>query len=150
MKTKIHKQQGWAAVEVIIATPVLLFFLVLALELGNMLIHYNVISKSVQNGVRYAVSEVYGTQGGGLAPTSEIQNVVVYGKNNSGTALLSDLSTANVTVCPPHDTDTCPLYDDDYVRVSVDYTYTPHFIGIPFSTQSLSIPLKVSSVMRVL
>ncbi len=40
-------------------------------------IHYNVISKSVQNGARYAVSEVYGTVGGTIAPTSEIQNVVV-------------------------------------------------------------------------
>jgi Flp pilus assembly protein TadG len=142
MKENLKRQQGWAAVEVIIATPVLLFFLVLTLELGNILIHYNVISKSVQNGARYAVSEVYGTQTGTLAPTSEIQNVVVYGKNSTGTALLSNLSTANVTVTPPS--------TDDYVRVSVDYSYVPHFIGIPFSSEGFSIPLKVSSVMRVL
>lgn len=142
MKANMKSQKGWAAVEVIIATPVLLFFLVLVLELGNLLIHYNVISKSVQNGARYAVSEVYGTQSGTLAPTSEIQNVVVYGQNTSGNALLSNLSTSDVTVIPPS--------TDSYVRISVNYSYVPHFIGIPFSSQGFSIPLQVSSVMRVL
>ncbi|MFA0349756.1 TadE/TadG family type IV pilus assembly protein, partial [Vibrio sp. 10N.222.55.C6] len=101
MKQSNQFQQGFAAVEMVIATPVLLFFLVLVLELGNILVHYNVISKSVQNGARYAVSEVYGTIGGTIAPTSEIQNVVVYGQNSVGTAVLSSLTTSDVTVTPP-------------------------------------------------
>lgn len=142
MNNSIRTQKGFSAVEMIIATPVLLFFLVLVLEFGNLFLHYNVISKSVQNGARYAVSEVYGTRGGSLAPTSEIQNVVVYGKNSAGTAILPDLAIADVTVTPPS--------SDSYVRVSVTYNYSPHFVSIPFSSASFSIPLKVSSVMRVL
>ncbi|WP_192889301.1 TadE/TadG family type IV pilus assembly protein [Vibrio bathopelagicus] len=142
MKLFNKSQSGFAAVEVVIATPVLLFFLILVLEFGNILVHYNVISKSVQNGARYAVSEVYGTIGGTIAPTSEIQNVVVYGQNTIGTAVLSSLTTSDVTVTPPS--------GDTYVRVSVTYDYIPRFLSIPFSSESLSIPLSVTSVMRVL
>ncbi|CDT40565.1 MULTISPECIES: TadE/TadG family type IV pilus assembly protein [Vibrio] len=142
MKLFNKLQGGFAAIEVVIATPVLLFFLILVLEFGNILVHYNVISKSVQNGARYAVSEVYGTIGGTIAPTSEIQNVVVYGQNSVGTAVLSSLTTADVTVTPPS--------GDSYVRVSVTYDYVPHFLSIPFSSESFSIPLSVTSVMRVL
>ncbi|CDT05803.1 TadE/TadG family type IV pilus assembly protein [Vibrio coralliirubri] len=142
MKQSNQFQQGFAAVEMVIATPVLLFFLVLVLELGNILVHYNVISKSVQNGARYAVSEVYGTIGGTIAPTSEIQNVVVYGQNSVGTAVLSSLTTSDVTVTPPS--------GDSYVRVSVTYDYVPLFLSIPFSNESFAIPLSVTSVMRVL
>ncbi|MDH5929721.1 TadE/TadG family type IV pilus assembly protein [Vibrio lentus] len=142
MKQSNQFQQGFAAVEMVIATPVLLFFLVLVLELGNILVHYNVISKSVQNGARYAVSEVYGTIGGTIAPTSEIQNVVVYGQNSVGTAVLSSLTTSDVTVTPPS--------GDSYVRVSVTYDYVPLFLSIPFSNESFAVPLSVTSVMRVL
>ncbi|MGF1823082.1 TadE/TadG family type IV pilus assembly protein [Vibrio splendidus] len=142
MKQSNQFQQGFAAVEMVIATPVLLFFLVLVLELGNILVHYNVISKSVQNGARYAVSEVYGTIGGTIAPTSEIQNVVVYGQNSAGTAVLSSLTTSDVTVTPPS--------GDSYVRVSVTYDYVPLFLSIPFSNESFAVPLSVTSVMRVL
>ncbi|MFA0426347.1 TadE/TadG family type IV pilus assembly protein [Vibrio sp. 10N.222.51.C5] len=142
MKQSNQFQQGFSAVEMVIATPVLLFFLVLVLELGNILVHYNVISKSVQNGARYAVSEVYGTIGGTIAPTSEIQNVVVYGQNSVGTAVLSSLTTSDVTVTPPS--------GDSYVRVSVTYDYVPLFLSIPFSNESFALPLSVTSVMRVL
>ncbi|MEZ9553781.1 TadE/TadG family type IV pilus assembly protein [Vibrio splendidus] len=146
MKQSNQFQQGFAAVEMVIATPVLLFFLVLVLELGNILVHYNVISKSVQNGARYAVSEVYGTIGGTIggtiAPTSEIQNVVVYGQNSAGTAVLSSLTTSDVTVTPPS--------GDSYVRVSVTYDYVPLFLSIPFSNENFAVPLSVTSVMRVL
>lgn len=142
MKFFNKSNRGFAAIEMVIATPVLLFFLILVLEFGNILIHYNVISKSVQNGARYAVSEVYGTTGGTIAPTSEIQNVVVYGQNSIGTALLSTLTTADVTISPPS--------GDSYVRVSVTYDYIPQFLSIPFSSASFSIPLSVTSVMRVL
>ncbi|MBE8567096.1 MULTISPECIES: TadE/TadG family type IV pilus assembly protein [Vibrio] len=142
MKQSNQFQQGFAAVEMVIVTPVLLFFLVLVLELGNVLVHYNVISKSVQNGARYAVSEVYGTIGGTIAPTSEIQNVVVYGQNSAGTAVLSSLTTSDVTVTPPS--------GDSYVRVSVTYDYVPLFLSIPFSNESFAVPLSVTSVMRVL
>lgn len=142
MKPSNQFQQGFAAVEMVIATPVLLFFLVLVLELGNILVHYNVISKSVQNGARYAVSEVYGTIGGTIAPTSEIQNVVVYGQNSAGTAVLSSLTTSDVTVTPPS--------GDSYLRVSVTYDYVPLFLSIPFSNESFAVPLSVTSVMRVL
>lgn len=142
MKQSNQFQQGFAAVEMVIVTPVLLFFLVLVLELGNILVHYNVISKSVQNGARYAVSEVYGTIGGTIAPTTEIQNVVVYGQNSVGTAVLSSLTTSDVTVTPPS--------GDSYVRVSVTYDYVPLFLSIPFSNESFSVPLSVTSVMRVL
>ncbi|MDN3701129.1 TadE/TadG family type IV pilus assembly protein [Vibrio artabrorum] len=142
MKRFNQKNRGFAAIEMVFATPVLLFFLILVLEFGNILIHYNVISKSVQNGARYAVSEVYGTVGGTIAPISEIQNVVVYGRNSVGTAILSTLTTADVTISPPT--------SDSYVRVSVTYDYIPQFLSIPFSSESLAIPLSVTSVMRVL
>ncbi|WP_215404270.1 TadE/TadG family type IV pilus assembly protein [Vibrio gigantis] len=141
MGIRSSKQKGLAAIEMMIAMPVLLFFLVLVLELGNILIHYNVIAKSVQNGARYAVSEVYGTKGGSVAPTAEIQNIVVYGKNTVGTAILSNLSTSDVTVNAPT--------VDSYVRVTVNYDYVPHFLSIPFSSESFSMPISVSSVMRV-
>ncbi|WP_046223372.1 TadE/TadG family type IV pilus assembly protein [Vibrio sp. ECSMB14106] len=137
-------QRGFAAVEMVLVAPVLLFFLVLVLELGNILIQYNIISKSVQNGARYAVSEVYDTKGGTIAPTLEIKNVVVYGQSSVGTAILSTLTTSDVTVEPD------PIGSGDYVQVSVTYDYVPNFLSIPFSTENFAIPLSATSVMRVL
>ena len=58
------------------------------------------------------------------------------------TAVLSTLTTADVTVTPPS--------IDSYVRVSVTYDYVPLFLSIPLSATSFSIPLSVTSVMRVL
>jgi Flp pilus assembly protein TadG len=139
-------QRGFAAVEMVLVTPVLLFFLVLVLELGNILIQHNVLSKSVQNGARYAVSEVYGTIGGKIAPISEIKNVVVYGQSSVGVAILSTLTTSDVTVDPDPDS----IGSGDYVQVSVTYDYVPNFLSIPFSTENFAIPLSATSVMRVL
>ena len=68
--------------------------------------------------------------------------MVVYGQSSVGTAVLSTLTTADVTVTPPS--------IDSYVRVSVTYDYVPLFLSIPLSATSFSIPLSVTSVMRVL
>ncbi|MGD8109764.1 TadE/TadG family type IV pilus assembly protein [Vibrio sp. TRT 21S02] len=136
-----RKEHGVAAVEFLITIPVLMVILVGITELGNALIRYNSINKLVQNGVRYATSDITGTATyDAIALPSEIKNMVVYGKPTASTGdtpLLSGLTTADVFV----------VHDAGYVTITVNHTYTPLLNIIPDSV-NFNVPLNASAVMR--
>ncbi|UUM30078.1 TadE/TadG family type IV pilus assembly protein [Vibrio japonicus] len=141
MKSMQRKEKGIASVEFTIVLPLLLLFLVAIGEFGNAFIRYNTLSKAVQNGARFAVSEVYGTaKADNIAPTSDIQNAVIYGNPNpaDGAAPILESLTVNVS------------YDavGKYVVVTAQYPYTP-IIGAMLGDLLSDITLTASAVMRV-
>lgn len=134
----IIRQQGYAAVEMILVLPVLLMFVGILSEFGYLYIQHTILTKAVQDGARWAITAKTGTASG-IADTTEIKNLVVYGKASSGTnPVLDSFTVGNVTVND----------SGDYVTVSATYPYTPLFTSIPYLTKSLNMNLNASAVMR--
>lgn len=134
------KQKGLAAVEFVIAFPLLLLLLVGVIEVGNIMLEYNNLNKGVQNGARYAVTEVYGTSSyDQIADVDEIKNIVLYGQSTTGShRILDSLAVDDISVS----------HTNGYVTVSVSYDYVPSFAVLPISNDSLAVTLNASSVMR--
>ncbi|WCP67689.1 pilus assembly protein [Vibrio tubiashii] len=139
--TSQSKQQGLAAVELIIAIPVLLFVLMAITEFGNALIRYNTLNKMVQNGIRYATTDIAGSASyDQIADISEIKNIVVYGHSSVGagsTPMVENVSTSDVAV----------THTNGYVTITVSHNYTPVMTAFQ-SDYSFAIPLNASAMMR--
>ncbi|MFG0888428.1 TadE/TadG family type IV pilus assembly protein [Vibrio sp. CJQ_6] len=139
MKRLMKKQAGLAAVEFIITVPLLLVLLGGIVEFGNAFVRYNTLSKTVQNGCRYAVTDIYGTSNSdSIAQVADIKNMVVYGnKAGTGTPLLTTLTVDDVTV----------IHADKFVVVSASYDYVPLLNILPDALLA-NIVLSSSAVMR--
>lgn len=138
-------QTGLAALEFIICLPVLLMLAVLLIDVARAFIQYTEINKALQNGVRYAVVDTYGTLDfGSIANEDKIKNMVVYGKTVVSVGdpkVIKYLDTADVIVTPPTDV-------SKEVVISASYTYVPIFNRLPFSDSSLAFTIGASSKMR--
>ncbi|GAD81002.1 MULTISPECIES: TadE/TadG family type IV pilus assembly protein [Vibrio] len=141
------KEHGLAAIEMMVILPILLLLLCAIFEVGRIFMHYTMLNKALQNGARYAVIDVYGTDRASLiADNSEIKNMVVFG-NKTGTSnnqnmesILPGLSASNISV------------DDssaNYVTVSANYAYAPIFTSVPIIGGVFSLNMNASSIMRV-
>nr|WP_319554866.1 TadE/TadG family type IV pilus assembly protein [uncultured Vibrio sp.] len=141
-----HKQIGLAALEFIICLPVLLMLAVLLIDVSRAFIQYTEINKALQNGVRYAVVDTYGTLDfSSIAEPEKIKNMVVYGKpvaTDADTKIVSYLNTADVIITPP-------TASSKEVMISASYTYVPIFSSLPFADSSLAFEIGASSKMRV-
>ncbi|RON16649.1 TadE/TadG family type IV pilus assembly protein [Pseudomonas frederiksbergensis] len=148
-------QQGLAMVEFTLVLPVLLLLLLTFGEFGRLLYQYNVLLQASRDADRFVASQAWNSTLGMVALSSTLQtqtkNVAVYGvPANTGTAVVSGLTTANVVVA---------AVGADHVRVTITYNFCPVIGGgncsgaIPgfFGSQiALSIPLVATTVMRAL
>ena len=152
---RAQAQQGVALVEFTLVLPVLLLMLLAFGEFGRMFYQYNLLLQASRDADRFVASQAWNSTLGAVSLSSTLQtqtkNVAVYGvPANTGTAVVSGLTTANVVVA---------AVGIDHVRVTITYTFCP-VIGsgnctgaIPgfFGNQiSLSIPLVATTVMRAL
>ncbi len=139
------KQTGLAALEFIICLPVLLMLAVLLVDVSRAFIQYTEINKALQNGVRYAVVDTYGTLDfGSIANEDKIKNMVVYGKaapTDSDSKVLKYIDTSDVVVTPPS-------ASSKEVMISASYIYEPIFSSLPFTDSSLAFEIGASSKMR--
>ncbi|MGR5420313.1 TadE/TadG family type IV pilus assembly protein [Vibrio sp. PNB22_4_1] len=140
-----HKQTGLAALEFIICLPVLLMLAVLLIDVSRAFIQYTEINKALQNGVRYAVVDTYGTLDfGSIADGEKIQNMVVYGKptaTGQDKKVLGYLEPSDIII-------TQPTNETKEVMLSATYTYVPIFSSLPFSDSSLAFTIGASTKMR--
>ncbi|EUB76301.1 TadE family protein [Pseudomonas sp. GM41(2012)] len=150
-----QRQQGLAMVEFTLVLPVLLLLLLAFGEFGRMLYQYNVLLQASRDADRFVASQAWNSTLGQVALSSTLltqtKNVAVYGvPANTGTAVVSGLTTGNVVVA---------AVGTDHVRVTITYTFCPVIGGgncggsIPgfFGNQiALSIPLVATTVMRAL
>ena len=144
-------QRGTAIIEFTVALPVLLLMLAATAELGRMLSQYNTLNKAVRDGARYLVANTFsGTTGivtiSGSVRTATINLVVTGNTAGNGSALLPNLTAANVTVAN---------LGNGYVSVTASYTYVP-MLGATLPTFGLmspinvAVPLNAAVVMRPL
>ncbi|USD44173.1 pilus assembly protein [Vibrio sp. SCSIO 43135] len=137
------KQQGLAAVELVIGLPALMLLLVGVVEIARIFVEMNTLNKAVRVGARYA-STVSDASGCGpiIGEEGNIKQLVVYGTLSDSTdAILSDWETTDVSV-------SCE--NNLFVTVSADYTFSPIFADtIPSTEISLAIPMNASTVMRI-
>ncbi len=144
MRSFIKNQSGIAAVEFLVALPVLLFIITAVIEFGNAFIRYSTLNKSVQNAARYAVVDIYGTAtSGSIANESDIKNMVLYGKKSfvegeTPTPILDSLSLNNISVTK----------DGNYVVISADYDYQSILNLLPIDALD-NLTVRSSTVMRV-
>ncbi|MGE7965721.1 TadE/TadG family type IV pilus assembly protein [Pseudomonas sp. NPDC089918] len=150
-----QSQQGVAMVEFTLVLPFLLLLLLTLGEFGRMLYQYNVLLQASRDADRFVASQAWNSTLGAVALSdalkAQTRNVAVYGvPANTGTAVVSGLTTANVDVV---------TVGTDHVRVTITYTFCPVIGGgscagtIPgfFGNQiALSIPLVATTVMRAL
>ena len=150
-----QRQQGLAMVEFTLVLPVLLLLLLAFGEFGRMLYQYNVLLQASRDADRFVASQAWNSTLGQVALSSTLltqtKNVAVYGvPANTGTAVVSGLTTGNVVVA---------AVGTEHVRVTITYTFCPVIGGgncggsIPgfFGNQiALSIPLVATTVMRAL
>ncbi|KJY85011.1 hypothetical protein TW81_01420 [Vibrio galatheae] len=135
------RQWGLAAVELVIAAPVLLLLMMAITEFGNALISYNTLNKMAQNGIRFATTEISGSATyDQIVDETEIKNVVVYGHKTVGensSSLVAGVTTSDVTVD----------HSNGYVTVTVAHNYTPLITSFN-SDINFSVPLNASAMMR--
>ena len=153
MRVKIawRECRGIATVEFAIVAPVLLLLMLATAELGRLAYQYNTLTKSVRDGVRFAVNEAaVGTTR--IVNITELvrtqtRNLVVSGNiNGAGAPLLPGLSTENVSVTNDA---------NGFVSVSAVYNYAPAYratlptfgLGEPIT---LNLSLTATVVMRAL
>jgi Flp pilus assembly protein TadG len=145
-------QRGLAIVELTITLPLLLLLMFTAVEFGRALMHYNTLTQSVRDSVRYLASEAILGSTGTIALNAgliaEAQNLVAYGTRgvgDSSESLLPGLSPADVTI-------TTVSADD--IRVAVAYDYQPVYLVLPGfgvgADRNMGYTFQAASSMRAL
>jgi len=145
------RQRGVAMLELVIVLPVILLIMFAVTELGSLLLRYNTLTKSVQDGVRHAAAfGLLGTAGSVYidpALDAEIRNLVVYGDAQGGTTpLLNGLTTGQIEIV---------VLQPDQIRIVATYPYTPGLgTNLPTfgfgNSVSLAVDLTASVQMRAL
>ncbi|PBJ26446.1 TadE-like protein [Pseudomonas sp. ACN8] len=150
-----QRQQGLAIVEFTLVLPVLLLLLLAFGEFGRMLYQYNLLLQASRDADRFVASQAWNATLGKVALSDTLQtqtkNVAVYGvPANTGTAVISGLTTGNVVVA---------AVGTDHVRVTIIFTFCPvigagncagSLPGFFGNSIALGIPLVATTVMRAL
>lgn len=154
------RERGTSTVELAIVMPLMLLLLFGVAEFGHAFNQYNIMTKAVRDGVRYAAEEaMFGglevidlnrLDSGGVSIRNRTRNLVVYGRPGSGgEALLPGWNTSDVTVSQ---------LGTDRVQVSATYQYTPLLgegtsipsFGLGEGPISLAFTFHATVVMRAL
>jgi Flp pilus assembly protein TadG len=130
-------------VELTIVLPVLLLLMLGVTELGRALIRYNTLTKTVQDGARFAAAyALLGTTGAvniDAQLRTEVRNLIVYGNTaGSGTPLLGGLQPSHVQVVD---------VGGDQIRVDVSYPYVP-LLGPVLPDFGLGSPTPMTFTMQ--
>jgi Flp pilus assembly protein TadG len=96
-------QGGVAAVEFVVALPVLLFMMLGVAEFGRAFLQYNILTRTAQDTARMVASEALRGQAGTVNLDATLvtaaRNVAVFGNaGGTGSALLPGLTPGNVTI----------------------------------------------------
>lgn len=147
-------QGGLAAVEFVLAAPVLLLLLFSSVEFGHYLIEYSILNDAVRDATRYVAGQALSGQSGVLLQGSDWSTLATQGQNlaaygnvaGTGTALLPSLTISQIVVTED--------VTNNNVGVTATYAYQslfgavmPNFMGGGVAT---NFTLTISNVMRAL
>ncbi|PMG94438.1 TadE/TadG family type IV pilus assembly protein [Vibrio breoganii] len=140
---KFKRIKGLAALEMMFVLPILLLLLVTVFEIGRMFVHYTSLNKALQNGVRSAVKETYGTERlSDIADTDYVKSMVVYGQDSLDGQMAPILPGFSVTDVSVESGST------DYVTVTANYDYAPIFNTMPITGNAFNVTMTASTIMR--
>jgi Flp pilus assembly protein TadG len=148
-KTGLRRARGFASVEFVIVTPLLIFLAYSIAEVGRALVQYATLANSVRNSVRFVAGEAIQGSTGVISVTNlqtQGKNLVAYGRITTGTALLPGLNPAQVTISNA----------GNNVTVSAVYPYVPMTgasiptFGVTQTPISLVFNMTVTSTMQAL
>lgn len=140
LTSRKKNERGVELLEFALVLPFLLLCCLGLMEFGRAYYTYNILTKAVRDGARFACQDrILNT---GVFPTgtvTNVQRVVVYG-NTTGTGYpkLAGLSTGQVSVTPQLVT-----MAEQYVTVRVAYSYAPLFRMVMPSNITLSPSVKM-------
>lgn len=144
MSNRKHlRQRGIAMVEFAIVLPVLLTVLFAVTEIGRAMVRYNTLTKSVQDGARYAAAyALLGTTGAVNVDAqlqTAVRNIVVYGNRaGTGSPLMAGLQPAQINLVDA---------GGDQIRVDASYPYQP-LLGVILPNLGLGTSTSLSFVMQ--
>jgi hypothetical protein len=121
-----RRYRGLAIVEFTIVLPICLMLIMGTAEFGRAFLQYNVLTKAVRDGARYAAGKSLPGSAGVVTISAELEtetrNLVVHGNVfGTGSPLLPGLAPGNVTVAEA----------GDNVVVSAVYPYNAIFGFVP-------------------
>ncbi|MCE0494318.1 TadE/TadG family type IV pilus assembly protein [Vibrio salinus] len=148
MKSRsLKKQKGLSAIEFAITMPLIFILMGAVIELGLMLVKYQTLTKLVQNGARYAATEIYDAYG---IPYSEAQEkiicVVVTGSTSNLSAGCGN--TEDKPLAALEESDVTVTENGDYVNVTAVYHYSP-FVDFAVIKNDFTFELSASAIMRM-
>ena len=140
------KQKGSATVEFAMLLPLLLLLVFTVSEFGVMFYRFNALTKSVDIAARY-LTDVSVNKTNTATDKTNAQNLAVYGSITARTAILPDITVANIAITNP---------DTQHVQVIATYnanlilggTLNAFMQYIGGSAATNFMILKAASVMR--
>lgn len=142
-----RKQEGIAMLEFMFAAPLLIVVMFAVTELGWAFHQYHTMTRATRDGARYMASDALLDSVGIIYLDSTLVqqtgNLVVYGNvNGTGTPLLPNWTSADVSVTSPNPT---------HIRVSANYDYVPLVGAIPtfYGGDPLSLSFQMQSTVEM-
>jgi Flp pilus assembly protein TadG len=149
--TSRRRQRGTAVVETIVATPVLLFLVLIGAEITNAFVDHNTLTKYARHAVRHVAENAL--QGTTTVVSldanlvTEARNLIVFGNTaGTGSPILPGLAVGNVQVVD---------LGGNNVQVTITYPYTG-ILGNTLPTfrfgadRNLGFNLQATATMRAL
>jgi hypothetical protein len=145
-RCRCSRQRGLAMTEMAVVLPLMLMFILATAEFGRAFWQFNVLTKSVQDGARFAAGRgLFGSTEVVVITDDlrqEVGNLVVYGNTSgNGSTILPGLSTTGVTIESPGGGD---------VLVRSRYAYAPLFGFVPtFDGSGIATVYDFEAVVRM-
>jgi Flp pilus assembly protein TadG len=149
-KMRFQGEQGAELIEFALVLPFILLLCLGTIEFGRAYYNYNILTKGVRDGARYAASNrinSIGTWVTGDDIVGNTQKLVVYGKVNptgSDVKIIPDLLQSQINVVVDRVTET-----QQYVTVSAAYPYRPLFAWIIPSTLTFRPSVKMQFIGQI-
>lgn len=136
------RQKGVALIELALILPLLLLLAIVTTEYGRALYHYNAITKSMRDAVRYLSVQTPGTK------LVETRNLVVFGNTTgTGSPLVPGLTVTHVAAPVWQTVSTNPVINTVTVTVT-GFTFQPMFASV-FGVAFGNVPYSdISATMR--
>jgi Flp pilus assembly protein TadG len=150
-KLKFKDQRGAELIEFAFVLPLLLLLSLGAIEFGRAYFTYNILTKALRDGARYAATSRINSTGTWVGTDNpsvitRTRNLVTYGNPaGSGSKIIPNLQTNQVNVTITRVTDL-----EQYINVSVAYPYAPLFSLIIPTTLTLSPNVRMQFIGQII
>ncbi len=159
MKRK-REERGVELIELAFVLPLLLLISLGTIEFGRAYYTYNILSKALRDGARYAATSRIKSDGTWVSTENpsvdtRTKNLVIYGNvAGSGNKVIPDLNTGQIFVVRNPDSTGntgVPVSSlEQYIMVRAAYTYTPMFAWVMPTTLTFRPSVKMLFIGQII